>query len=151
VKEHKSFGKYYLPAEDLYIGLDAPSKIRKVLERHTSLENLIENPLAKLGLLGTGGTALLLKGLPGLGAAALGVGTTAATGITAREITRWFDFFTKSKEAQRMIKDIGKAALDDNLKALPIYLTKFNDLANNYSKNHPVAGVEILSGGMKSS
>jgi hypothetical protein len=122
-KSSPDFGKYYNRAEDLYLGLKAPSKLRRILEENTDLEKLLTSPLAKLGLFGAA-TKPLAAGKAALNA----LSVVPITKYTARSV----DFFTKSKTARQLFNDILKDALSDNKASLASNLTKLNNEAEKY-------------------
>ena len=137
-KEYPSFGVPYNRGDNLWIGAYAPNAIRKVLERSTDLESLVTNPLARMGLLGAAGGAIKLAGIKGAAAA-------AGTALGTRYLLRAGDMFMKSSEARNIMKDIAKAALDENKAAMASNLARFNQVADDYQKQ--TTGVEFVSGG----
>lgn len=117
-KEHPEFGKYFNAAEDLFIGLNAPSKLRKVFEKSADLQSILNKPEAKVALLGAGSFVGLKK-----------AAITAAGVYTGRTLTRAYDLITKSKEARRLAKEIYKDVINDNRASLLSNAQKFNNLA----------------------
>lgn len=134
-KEFPDFGIPYQRAEDLYIGVNAPNAIRKIVEEATSLKGLIKNPLAKVGFLGATAGGLKLAGIPGV------VAGTAGT-LATRSVLRTADLFWKSQEARNIMKDIGRAALNDDKAAIPQYLSLLNKAADNYEKKNPEKSIK---------
>ena len=142
-EKYPEFGTPYKRAEDLFVGVNAPNAIRKVLEKSTDLQSLITHPLAKMGLLGaTGG---LLKG--GLLTTATGAAGGAGVALGTRYLLRAGDMFWKSKEARKIMKDIGIAAINDNKAALAQYLSLLNKEAQNYDQE--TTGINFVSGGLR--
>lgn len=140
-KQNPKFGKPYFMAEDIYKGLDAPNKIRQILEEQTSLNNIIsKNPTAKaiaaLGTFWKGGAPL--------------TATLAAAPFAARYGARAYDLFSKSKTAQYLAQKISKDIASDNIKSATNAFIKLDKEVKKLEKQYPEkksSNIEIIRRG----
>jgi hypothetical protein len=156
-KADQSFLKPFNRAEDLHIGLKAPSALRKALLSIPKVQKIVDNPKAQFILsLATGVPGLLFGGKLGYGIAA---GIPATLG--ANWALKTFDLFYKSKEARDLLNQVGEAAISANKSNLALNLRRFNDEINNLDKSNvsPQRKIEpkkqsdfkFLQGGLKNS
>lgn len=135
-KENKEFGKYWLPAEDIFTGLSDYSKATRFLNKHINLDTVKNVGLkAVLGYAGFkyGGTA-----------GALG---TLGAAFGARESAKFIDFISKSKEAATAYGKMFKYAKEGALKDSARELAKLDKIAEHSGFFVEPEGFKIVSGG----
>lgn len=136
----KEFGIPYKKAENLHIGIEGGGKIKKLAEKNADISSLMQkNPLVS-AILG-GGT------LYALGPAKVVAGATGA--LSSRTLMRAAQFYGKSSEARKLLKDIASESLLNNTHQMKINISKLNHLADEYEEENPYISrgkIKILKG-----
>jgi len=127
--KNPEFAKNFERAEDIFIGLNRRSAINNFLQRHVSIEGVLKNPISKLLVLGASGGAYH-AGLPGIGAAAAGIGTA----MGAREGVQALEFLAHSSTARKYYGDLLKASALQDVSAAKRSAKNLDKVAADYSK-----------------
>lgn len=123
-QKNLAFGKHFARAEDLHRGLKEASKITQFFVKHTNLENFVKkSPVLKTLL----GVSAYHGGFTTPALAGLAVG--GATAISARELSRFKDLITNSKEARKLWTNILKGAAQNNLALVTSSLERLDNLS----------------------
>lgn len=125
-KLNTAFGHNLNVAEDLHKGLKEASAITKFFVKHTNLENLVKkSPILKM-VLGLGAFHYGLN--PSLIAAGAAGATTM---VSARELSRFKDLLSSSKEARKLFQTILAGAAKNNLAVVTSAIQNLDNIASS--------------------